>query len=158
MQVNERQIIFLRHAQSAEKQIRQTDHERGLTPEGIKQATEVGLFLKKEKYNLDLIVASSALRTQTTAKLLAEKIGYHGTVRSVDALYQATVIQLLEQLIDLDMRSVLVVGHNPTISHAVTYLTGHDVYFSPAQGASVYVPRQAAWWDTASAQLHQWIR
>lgn len=158
MQVNEQQIIFLRHAQSAEKQIRQTDHARTLTAEGMKQAAEVGLFLKKEKYNIDLMMASSAQRTKTTAECIAAELGYTGAIQLFDPLYQADVIQLIEHLIDIDVPSLLVVGHNPTISHTVTYLTGHDVYFSPAQGAAVRLARQAAWWDASSAQLHQWIR
>ncbi|MCU0420435.1 MAG: histidine phosphatase family protein [Cyclobacteriaceae bacterium] len=158
MLVDERHIIFLRHAQSAEKQIRQTDHERVLSEDGRTQATEVGLLLKKEKYNIDLIVASSAIRTKTTAELIAEKLDYTGRIRLIDALYQASVIQLLEHLIDISERSVLVVGHNPTISHTVTYLTGHDVYFSPAQGASVYLPRQASWWEASDARIHHWLR
>ncbi len=44
-----RYLYLLRHAESKEKQVGQDDHERKLTPRGMREALLIGTYLFKEK-------------------------------------------------------------------------------------------------------------
>jgi phosphohistidine phosphatase len=155
MSTNKRQIIFLRHAQSAEKQAGQTDKQRVLTDHGIEQSLRVGNFLQKEKFNIDLILASSAIRTKTTAQLIAQTLNNRPSVHLMDEMYQATVAQLAELIQDLEFETALMVGHNPAISMIITHFTSHEIYLSPAQGCLIEFSAGTARLDT---RMGQWIR
>ena len=125
-----RYLYLLRHAQSAEKQIGQTDKDRELTPSGVKQSLRVAAFLLQQKTFPDAIVSSTANRTRATVswicdalKFDSEKIFYH------EELYEAstrTLFKFLSQLED-DLHHVLCVGHNPAISYLAEYLTKREI-------------------------------
>ncbi len=155
MSTNKRQIIFLRHAQSAEKQAGQTDKQRALTDHGIEQSLRVGNFLQKEKFNIDLILASSAIRTKTTAQLIANTLNNIPPVQLMDEMYQATVAQLAELIQDQEFHTALMVGHNPAISMIITHFTAHEVYLTPAQGCLIEFSAGITRLDIRTGQ---WIR
>ena len=119
-------LYLVRHAQSADKQIGQTDKERAITPVGLEQAKAVGNFLKEKSIIPELIISSSALRANTTAQTLAEILPYRlDRIILKDDLYDANVSDLLQIVsrISVDINKVMVVGHNPGISLLVDHLT-----------------------------------
>ena len=68
----QRYLYLLRHAESKEKQVGQDDHERKLTPRGMREAALIGTYLYKEKTTIDIIISSTAERAKATA-------GAHGS-------------------------------------------------------------------------------
>jgi phosphohistidine phosphatase len=119
-------LHLLRHAQSADKQQRQSDWERELTTEGTREATAIGNYFKKQKLNPDLVVSSDAARAKMTAIIVAKSIGYSiDKIRWQNDIYAATTETLLTtvRLLGDEFTSVLMVGHNPCLSLFSQFLT-----------------------------------
>lgn len=130
-----KQIILLRHAQTAGKQAGQRDYDRPLTPEGEQQARNVGKYLVRNSVQPDILISSSAVRAQQTARLLNESLVLtpHQLVFR-QTLYEADGDLWLEQIRHLDDRhhTVICVGHNPTISWLAGHLGGRPIDLAPA--------------------------
>lgn len=136
----ERYLYLMRHAQSADKQHSQTDKERELTVQGLRDAIKIGAWLYNEKINPDVIVSSTATRAKSTAgllldtmKLMPEKIQLN------DELYDASVRTFLREITQLEdtLHHVVCVGHNPAISYLAEYLTKAEIGELPPGGLVV---------------------
>jgi phosphohistidine phosphatase len=136
----ERYLYLMRHAQSADKQPGQTDKERELTVQGLRESIKIGAWLYNEKINPDVIVSSTATRAKATAgllldtlKLMPEKIQLN------DELYDASVRTFLREITQLEdtLNHVICVGHNPAISYLAEYLTKAEIGDLPPAGLVV---------------------
>lgn len=119
-----KKICILRHAEAVQGY---EDFSRELSSNGYRQATSIGNKLSEEGINIDKIIASAALRTLTTAQLVAEQISYDKNLIEVsEDLYNATVRIWLQKIqeIDENTKNVLLIGHNPYISYLVELLSG----------------------------------
>ena len=65
----QRYLYLLRHAESKEKQIGQDDHDRKLTPRGMREALLMGNYLFKEKAPIDVVISSTAAILSSTLNL-----------------------------------------------------------------------------------------
>jgi phosphohistidine phosphatase len=110
-------LHLLRHAKSSWKD-NVEDHQRGLSRRGREAAHRVGEHLPIAVGPLDLVLASSALRTRQTLDLVLA--GYSARPRLLveDDLYLASAERLLQRLRSLaeEDRNVLVIGHNPGLN------------------------------------------
>lgn len=125
-------LLLLRHAKAiGHGQVE--DHARTLAPRGRAEATRLGHYFAKMQIEPDLALVSSAARTRETFEGVAAAAGRRPTVRIEDALYNATATQIRDmlRLVAPDVRTLLVVGHNPGIQEAAALLTReadpHDV-------------------------------
>lgn len=118
-----RTLILLRHAKAEHGG--GTDHARELAPKGRRQASALGPMLRDTIGRVDLALVSSAARTRQTAEILAGGMDITWSDER-DELYDAGRGDVLEILRDVpaSTRTVLVVGHEPTISQLARYL--HD--------------------------------
>lgn len=117
-----RALWLLRHAKAAEAAPGGTDHARPLAPRGHRDAAALGARLTA----LDLpgvalpgvVLCSTATRTTETAAGVAGPLGV--TVDRRRRLYYASPDDVLDEVRTTDdtVRSVMVVGHNPT-THAL---------------------------------------
>lgn len=115
-------LILIRHAETAEKVTGSTDEMRELTVRGIHQAAQVGAFLH-DKYQIDIIYSSNAVRARTTSEIIAEQLDLSDIQTQYD-LYQASVGTLFEILRSGDeYHNVAVVAHNPTITYFAEFIT-----------------------------------
>lgn len=125
-----RYLYLLRHGQSAEKQIGQSDKNRELTTAGIKQSMRIAAYFRQEKTFPELVVCSSSARTRETATLIADALKLDSeNIVFDDELYEAstrTLLQTVAQLEDIH-RHVLFIGHNPAISYLAEYLTKSEI-------------------------------
>ena len=121
---------MLRHAKAASQGT--DDHSRPLTGRGRRQASEVGAALARAPLPTAptprLVLSSPARRALKTAELVVAEL--EGPVELVveRGLYSAgpaDVINML-RLVDDDMPSVMVVGHNPTVYELVFDLLDAD--------------------------------
>ena len=105
----------MRHAEA--ESFAADDHARRLTAAGRRAAGRVGRWIA-EMGTVDLAVVSSAVRAQQTFTAVAEASGLDLEPRVDGALYAAGEDSALEVLrtVDPAARTVLCVGHNPTVS------------------------------------------
>lgn len=131
-------IILVRHGESADKQVGQTDFERVLTDRGKISIQQLGRFLKQENIFPDSIFASTAVRTQQTAEILAAEIGKK-EIENVASLYNGTDSEYLN-ILSQTAGTVLIVGHNPAISFVAGKLcTDYSICFAPGQAAIIEI-------------------
>ncbi len=115
-------LILVRHA-TAEYRGARSDHSRTLTEEGRQQARELGRILAQHIPEVDAGAYSDAQRTTQTYHLITEHMKVMGTQWSDKGLYMAAASDLIDYARTLsDERSLLLVGHEPTISHAGSVL------------------------------------
>lgn len=124
-----RRLVLLRHAK-AERPPAVRDHDRWLTARGHRDAAATGEWLAGAGLRPDLVLCSSARRTVQTWASLREGLGVAGSqepeLRVEPDLYEASpaaVVNLVAEAAD-DVRTVLVVGHQPTLSQVAVALAG----------------------------------
>lgn len=120
------QLVLLRHAKAEPGGVLD-DHVRTLALEGRRQSGLVGASLRDAGLVPDLVLCSSAVRTRQTWDLTRNALGADvAHVEVSDELYTAGARELLELVrsVDPDARTVLLVGHEPTVSQAAALLAG----------------------------------
>lgn len=135
-----RRLLLMRHAKAAWPQD-VCDHDRPLSSRGRGDARATGAWLAEMDWVPDLIVASDALRTRQTAELVIE--GLATPVRNTtDAhLYECGISDVLDTInaSRAKVGTLLVVGHEPTMSATTAVLTGRQVHFPTAAVARIEV-------------------
>lgn len=163
-----RTLILLRHAK-AETPGDLIDHDRALTDRGHCDAGAAGAWLITEKFRPDLVICSSAKRTRQTWQAVAVALAQGESARSApevhyeDRLYfggRTEVFDLL-RAVPGTIRTVLVVGHNPTMSEVSALLVPDDQYHGVAfemktSGLAVHVSEQP--WSEAQPGAMRLIR
>jgi phosphohistidine phosphatase len=157
--MNARTLVLLRHAK-AETPGDQLDFDRRLTTTGEADADAAGSWLADERIQPDLVFCSPAARTRQTwhgAAVALEQA--HPGAGSPEVRYEKTlyfggrteVFDLLRTVPD-SVRTVLVVGHNPTMSE-VSFLLVPDEDFDGKQvelkTAGLAVHRTEGSWSSA---------
>ena len=126
----QRYLYLLRHSESKEKQVGQDDHERKLTPRGMREALLIGTYLFKEKTTIDVIISSTAERAKATAGLVVDGLKWDSQrITFSDELYEAssrTFFNFLAALDDIH-KHVMCISHNPVISYVAEYLTKEEI-------------------------------
>ena len=130
-----RTLILLRHAK-AETPGDLLDFDRALTERGNADADAAGVWLANEKLRPDLVICSPAKRTRQTWQAAAVALAQGDPARSApevhyeDGLYfgaRTEVFDLVRAVPDT-VRTILVVGHNPTMSEVSAMLVPDDQY------------------------------
>lgn len=130
-----RTLILLRHAK-AETPGDFDDYDRALAERGTADADAVGAWLVDERLHPDLVICSPAKRTRQTWQSVAIVLGQSPSARPTpevhyeDSMYlgrSGEVFDLLKAIPDT-VRTVLVVGHNPTMSEVSALLLPDDQY------------------------------
>jgi phosphohistidine phosphatase len=111
----DRRLVLLRHAKS-DWPSGVPDKERPLGKRGRAEAPEVGRWLAATGVLPDIALVSPARRTRETWQLVAAQLDVQVTTRVEDEVYSGGLLGSLELLRGLDeqVRTALVVGHNPT--------------------------------------------
>jgi len=120
-----RRLVLLRHAK-AEHPLGIDDHERALALAGRKQCRKVGVAMAEAGVEPDLVLCSSALRTRQTWELVRSGLAVEPRVEFRSEVYEAgaSSIIALSRTVPDDVRTLLVVGHEPTMSHVAELLAG----------------------------------
>jgi phosphohistidine phosphatase len=118
-------LTLLRHAHARPPDQATEDFARPLTILGRAEATTMGRRLAQIALVPDLILASSAQRTQSTVQILAAAAAVPGDrIRYLDEMYNASARHLwaLATARAGGASHVLVCAHNPGISRLATHL------------------------------------
>lgn len=112
-----RRLVLLRHAK-AEHHGGVPDEMRALNPTGRRQAVEVGSRLAEAGLVPDVVLCSTSVRTRQTWELVARGLSQDPEVEYSEDLYLASMSSTLAVVTAAPARArtVLVVGHEPTMS------------------------------------------
>jgi len=116
-----RTLVLLRHAKS-DYPDGVDDHERPLAPRGIKEAALAGDWIRANVGKVDAVLCSTATRTRETLA----RTGIEADIRYEDSLYDSMpgiVVDLVNGVGD-EVKTLLVVGHEPTTSSLAFALAG----------------------------------
>ena len=133
-------IIFVRHAKSSWSAQGLSDHDRPLNERGIRDAPVMAAWLAETLYKPDVIVSSTALRAQQTAKEFQISCGVKSELFMSDAsLYLAGMqewIRVLEASKSIP-ETIAFFSHNPGITQIVNWLCNEDIYNIPTCGIAI---------------------
>jgi phosphohistidine phosphatase len=121
-------IYLLRHADSGWPENGQKDFDRALSDRGYAQAEVVMDLAADKNYQPELVLCSTALRCRQTSDAVRRTLcGEETPFRYIDELYDGPVQVYLEILSATEHAgSVMLIGHNPTISETLEALIGAE--------------------------------
>lgn len=151
-----RTLLLLRHAKS-DYPDGVPDHDRPLSPRGIKEGALAGDWIRANVNGVDAVLCSTATRTRQTL----ERTGVTAAVEFVDRIYDATPGVVVEEINGVQSRfgdevsTLLVVGHEPVMSSLALSLADEESSKGPVAQelsakfptSSIAVLRSAAPWD-----------
>lgn len=118
-------LYILRHAKSSWVDFSQDDFDRTLDARGEHDLPLMGAELKKLGVNPDYIISSSALRAITTAKGLANSLGFDASKIDLQPnTYESSAEEMLKSIktVPDSVDQLMIVGHNPSVSYLVSDL------------------------------------
>ncbi len=119
-------LTIVRHAKSSWKDNNLSDRDRPLNQRGEHDAPLMGKRIVAAGIRPSLILCSPAVRAWTTAKILADEIGYpREFLQRENSLYLASLDNILDVLVaqDAEFNNVMLVGHNPGLTEFANYLS-----------------------------------
>jgi len=130
-------LFIVRHAKSSWDFPHLADHERPLIEKGKKRTKYIADYLLEKNISIDRIISSHAIRAVETAKIIGSALKYpHEHILISDKIYHGNVDILFNHFYDLsdDIRSVMMVGHNPTFTHFANYFLDKGIEWLPTSG------------------------
>ena len=130
-------IYIVRHAKSSWDMAGIPDEKRPLLEKGKKRTKKVIDFFHEKKIKVDYIIASHAVRAHETAKILAHSLKYPQEDIKIDPhIYFADGDSIMNQFYDLPDRfkSVMIVGHNPSLTDFVNGFLNKPIENLPTSG------------------------
>ena len=123
-----KRLSILRHAKSSWDDPRLDDFNRPLNDRGWKAARRMGRELKARGIKIDLVLSSTAARARETIDGVQEKYDFDAPIEFDQGLYLASEAELLERVraLDDEVKSPLLIGHNPGLERLIAELTRHD--------------------------------
>jgi phosphohistidine phosphatase len=124
-------LFLVRHAKSSWDFPELPDFDRPLNKRGKSDAPEMGLRLASRKLELDAIISSPANRAITTARLIADQLDFsNDDISENEDVYHSgytNMVEIIHELSD-DLKSVMLVGHNPGFTDLSNYLKEPDYF------------------------------
>ncbi len=131
--------MLLRHAKS-NWPTGVADRDRPLAARGREAAPVIGRYLADELLLPDLVLISPARRTVETWELVLPMLPEKPATQYEPRIYEAKTHRLLDvvQEIEGDVRTVLMIGHNPGFEELAALLTGHGDRYASARMSRKY--------------------
>jgi len=116
-------IYLLRHG-DASSDSRYNDNDRPLTELGVSQATLIGTLLQRINIVFDVVLSSPLKRAIDTTSIVLSKINNHQIAASELLVNKSDPQKLFDHLNELNVSSLLLVGHEPYLSELISLLIG----------------------------------
>jgi phosphohistidine phosphatase len=144
-----RQLILVRHAKSDQGHDELPDIDRPLNARGYRDAPRMAWALHARGVKPDMIVSSPAVRAISTALIFARELGFpaHQVVLD-ERLYEASPSTMTQVIAGHSAETLMLFGHNPTITELATDLSGVAFENVPTSGI-VYLRFTAGSWAQA---------
>jgi phosphohistidine phosphatase len=132
-------IYLVRHGDAVPEDEAGSDRDRWLSPRGREAARVLARLLRETNVNPDAIVSSPLPRAVQTAELLAQGLDYIAHIATLRALEPSAQPRVAANLIGALGESVVVVGHEPSISTLGAFLLGRPSFppFRTAQCCAI---------------------
>jgi len=134
-----KKLYLVRHAKSSWKHEGVLDMDRPLKGRGIRDAYNASVWLQEQGDRPDLIISSPATRALHTALIFSKNLDYSfSNIKIEGGIYHASTKELFQIVKDLDdsLDSVMVFGHNPTITDFVNRCIDHRIDNVPTTGVA----------------------
>ena len=143
-----RRLVLVRHSKASHDAV--TDLERPLTPKGTALAGLLAKELRKRLETTDLLLVSPAARARETARPIRDRLEPTDTLVR-EEIYNLGPNGILKVLAEdgADARTVVVVGHEPTISvlaHILDDLAS-QISFGVPTATAVIIDVPGTWAD-----------
>lgn len=119
-------LTLVRHAKSSWDDRNLSDRDRPLNHRGERDAPKIGQRIVEAGIRPSMIITSPAVRAWTTAKIIAQKIGYPlEFLQREDDLYLASLDTLLDVVVaqQNEINNLMIVGHNPGLTDFANFLS-----------------------------------
>ena len=143
-----KRLFLVRHAKSSWEFGTLPDSERPLNERGYRDAPRVGDYLAGKYARPERVVSSPAIRAYSTAFILCRRWDYPpGAIQLESELYETDVESYAEVLSRQDDRaqSILLAGHNFSITHFLSHLLGKETGDMPTCSVAVIDLNLSAW-------------
>lgn len=132
-------IYLVRHGDAVPEEDAGSDRDRWLSARGREAARVLGRLLREQRVEPDAIVCSPLPRAVQTAELLASMLDFLHPIVSLRSLEPSAQPRVAANAIQEAGVSVLVVGHEPSISALGAYLLGRPSFppFRTAQCCAI---------------------
>jgi phosphohistidine phosphatase len=132
-------VLLVRHAEAVPADVAVRDEDRWLTARGREAARVLARLLREAAVEPDAVLSSPLPRALQTAELIADGLDYLGVVTVLPSLRPGVHARIAaEELVRRGM-SVIVVGHEPTMSELGAHLLGLHAFpaFRTAQACAI---------------------
>jgi phosphohistidine phosphatase len=132
-------IYLVRHGDAVPEEDAGSDRDRWLSPRGREAARILGRLLRETRVEPDAIVCSPLPRAVQTAELVAASVDYIGHIESWRCLEPSAQPRVAANQLAALGKSVIVVGHEPSISALGAFLLGRPSFppFRTAQCCAI---------------------
>jgi phosphohistidine phosphatase len=132
-------IYLIRHGDAVPEEVAGSDRDRWLSPRGREAARILARLLRGQRIEIDAVLSSPLPRAVQTAELVAAGLDYLGDVVSRRCFEPGAHPRVAADVILASGGSVLVVGHEPSISALGAYLYGRPSFppFRTAQCCAI---------------------
>ena len=139
-------LYFLRHADAGDPMAWTADDaERPLSKKGRRQAKRLARLLKDLDVEVDSILTSPKVRASATAKIAGRGVGRKPVVdERLTIEFGTDVLTALVAALDSDVGSVMLVGHDPDFTDAVSWLAGAHITMRKGALAVIDLPDREA--------------
>lgn len=147
-------LILLRHGKAVKESPSGNDYDRTLEERGKAEVSQMSHLLKEKKFIPEIIVASPAKRTSKTAEIVLKELGLNKSQLEFESsIYDASLQDLMHVIRALNntYSTVMLVGHNPSITGLVGFLTPTFLEHVPTSGL-VSIELNISIWQMAQPQ------
>ncbi|MEV6872561.1 histidine phosphatase family protein [Amycolatopsis sp. NPDC051128] len=159
-----RWLIVVRHAKS-DWSHDLPDHERPLSPRGLRDAPRLGRWLAEAGHVPDLVFCSTARRTRETCQYVTGELPAAPAVRYDEDLYGADVPDLLNAVrrTPPGVATLALIAHEPGVGELTLHLAGEgedtrDVQAKFPTGAAAVLETTDGWDALTKARLVAFFR
>jgi phosphohistidine phosphatase len=130
-------LYLVRHAKATLENRTERDIDRQLLEKGLKRTRHIIDFLIQKNTNVDFIVSSPAVRAFETARVLAHALNFPlVNIKIERLLYEGDADKIGDLFYDLPKNkdSLMIVGHNPSITNFANMLLAEPIDYLPTSG------------------------
>ncbi len=132
-----KKLFIVRHAKSSWDFPELDDYDRPLSKRGKKNAPEMGKRLADKGIIPDKMITSPAKRAAATARRIAEEIEYsRKKIHQEPLLYHGSITDMVNVIKNVgeEVNTLMIFGHNPSLTDLVNFLSKSDIYNIPTCG------------------------
>lgn len=155
-------LILMRHSKTEESSGAKPDFDRKLTNKGLEDAELIGAKLNSLNIPIEKVIYSSSKRTTMTAEVISNKLkNSNFKIEGDDRIYDASPFFMRNfiESIDNKISSILIIGHNPTLTFLIEYYSGQRIGSLPTTGFGHLEFEIDSWQETSynNANLKEYI-